>query len=75
MTLNRDIMIDPPATRRLRRLAPLILLLALAALIMAPGIITELGDNAASGATARAALSQLPRFQLPALAWLRRHAC
>ena len=37
MTLNSEIMSDPPAARRLRRLAPLAIVLALAVLVMAPG--------------------------------------
>jgi hypothetical protein len=37
MTLNSEIMTDPPAARRFRRLAPLAIVLALAVLVMAPG--------------------------------------
>ena len=44
MTLESNIVVDPPVTRRLRRLAPWVLLLLFAALIVAPGIITELKD-------------------------------
>jgi hypothetical protein len=52
MSLTSKIVNESPAARRFRLLAPLVALLALAALMMAPGIIAELRDGAtASGAT------------------------
>ena len=47
MTLNSKIVHDPPAARRFRLLAPLVVLLVLAALLMMPGILAERGDEAA----------------------------
>jgi len=49
MTLTSEITVDSPAARRFRLLAPLVALLALAALFVAPGIIGELGDDASTG--------------------------
>ena len=46
MALEQNIVVDPPATRRLRRVAPWVLLFLFAALIVAPGIITELNGAA-----------------------------
>jgi hypothetical protein len=37
MTLSSKIVTDPPAARAFRRLAPLAIVVALAALVMAPG--------------------------------------
>jgi peptidoglycan/LPS O-acetylase OafA/YrhL len=45
MTLTSSLAYDTPAARRFRRLAPLVVLLGLMALIMAPGIITLLGQD------------------------------
>jgi hypothetical protein len=54
MSLTSKIVNESPAARRFRLLAPLVALLALAALMMAPGIIAELRDGAtASGATSQ----------------------
>jgi hypothetical protein len=50
MTLNSKIVHDPPAARQFRLLAPLVVLLVLAALLMMPGILAERGDKAAVGA-------------------------
>ena len=67
MTLESNIVIDPPATRRLRRLAPWVLLLVFVALIMAPGIITEFRDAGSTGAPAPEMLGRLSAGpQLPA---------
>jgi peptidoglycan/LPS O-acetylase OafA/YrhL len=50
MTLTSNLAHDTPAARRFRRLAPLVVLLGLMALIMAPGFIIQLGhtDRAAA---------------------------
>jgi hypothetical protein len=45
MTLNDAIARDPPRTRRFRLLAPVLILLALALLAMAPGILSHIGDS------------------------------
>jgi hypothetical protein len=45
MTLNDAIARDPPKTRRLRLLAPVLILLALALLAMVPGILIHIGDS------------------------------
>jgi len=50
MPLNSKIVHDPPAARRFRLLAPLVVLLVLAALLMMPGILAERGDQAPIGA-------------------------
>ena len=47
MTMDDTIVSDPPATRRIRRLAPLLIFLALGALIMAPGFMIERHTDAA----------------------------
>jgi hypothetical protein len=52
MTLTSEITTDSPAARRFRLLAPLVAVLALAALFVAPGIIGELGDDATPAAPA-----------------------
>ena len=39
MTLSSEIVIEPPAARRFRRLVPLAILLVLVALVMAPGFL------------------------------------
>ncbi|HEX5796581.1 MAG TPA: hypothetical protein VFY19_12135 [Geminicoccaceae bacterium] len=52
MSLTSKIVNESPAARRFRLLAPLVALLALMALMMAPGIIAEFRDGATSiGAT------------------------
>ena len=57
MSLDSKIVNEPPAARRFRLLAPLAALLALAALMMAPGIIAELNYGAATvGETAPQAI-------------------
>jgi hypothetical protein len=43
MTMTSQIVNDTPAARRFRLIAPLVVLLGLAALIMAPGFIRGLG--------------------------------
>jgi hypothetical protein len=45
MTLNEGIARDPPKTRRFRRLAPVLVLLALALLALVPGILIHIGDR------------------------------
>ena len=45
MTLNEGIVRDPPKTRRFRRLAPVLVLLALALLALVPGILIHIGDG------------------------------
>ncbi len=45
MTLTSHLAHDTPAARRFRRLAPLVAMLGLMALIVAPGFITRLGQN------------------------------
>jgi hypothetical protein len=45
MTLNDAIARDPPRRRRLRLLAPVLILLALALLAMAPGILSQIGGS------------------------------
>jgi peptidoglycan/LPS O-acetylase OafA/YrhL len=45
MTLTSKLAYDTPAARRFRRLAPLVVLIGLMALIMAPGFIIQLGHN------------------------------
>lgn len=51
MSLTSKIVNESPGARRFRLLAPLVALLALVALTMAPGIIAELkGDVASVGA-------------------------
>ena len=52
MSLGSNIVIDSPAARRVRRLAPWVILLARAALTVTPGIITELDDAAITRAAA-----------------------
>ena len=47
MTLTSEITSDSPAARRFRLLAPLLVLLVLAVSFIAPGIVGELGDDAA----------------------------
>ena len=59
MTLESNIVTDPPATRRLRRLAPWVLLLLFVALVMAPGIVTELNGATTTGAPAPEMLNRL----------------
>ena len=68
MTLNDKIMLDPPANRRIRRLAPLVILIAFAALAIAPGLIAE-HHHAAAGS---GALSGLAGFPMLLVAGLRR---
>jgi hypothetical protein len=46
MSLTSKIVNESPAARRYRLLAPLVALLALVALMMAPGIIAELREGA-----------------------------
>ena len=60
MTLESNIVLDPPVTRRLRRLTPWVLLLLFVALIVAPGIITELNDAAGTDARGPEMLGRLP---------------
>jgi hypothetical protein len=50
MTMTSQIANDTPAARRFRLIAPLVVLMALAALIMAPGFIGGLGHNDGAGA-------------------------
>ena len=45
MTLNEGIARDPPNTRRLRWLAPVLILLGLALLALLPGILIQIGEN------------------------------
>jgi hypothetical protein len=45
MTLTSNLAYDTPAARRLRRIAPLVVLLGLMALIMAPGLIARLSHD------------------------------
>jgi hypothetical protein len=45
MTLNDAIARDPPRTRRFRLLAPVLILLGLALLAMAPGILSHIGAS------------------------------
>jgi hypothetical protein len=45
MTMTSQIAKDTPAARRFRLITPLVVLLALAALIMAPGLIGALGHD------------------------------
>ncbi len=45
MTLSSTLAYDTPAARRFRRIAPLVVLLGLVALIMAPGLITRLNQD------------------------------
>ena len=45
MTLSSTLAYDTPAARRFRRIAPLVVLLGLVALIMAPGLITQLNQD------------------------------
>ena len=59
MTLESNIVNEPTATRRLRRLAPWVLVLLFVALIMAPGIITELSGATTAGAPAPEMLGRL----------------
>jgi len=74
MTLESNIVTEPPATRRLRRLAPWVLLLMLVALIVAPGIITELNDAATTGAPPPEMLGRLTAVPQPPNAGLDRSA-
>ncbi len=50
MTLSSTLAYDPPAARRFRRMAPLVVLLGLVALIMIPGFIAGLGPDDAERA-------------------------
>jgi hypothetical protein len=50
MTMTSQIAKDTSAARRFRLIAPLVVLLGLAALIMAPGFIGGLGHDADEGA-------------------------
>jgi hypothetical protein len=45
MTLTQAIARDPPKTRRLRLLAPILVLLGLALLALVPGILSHMGDR------------------------------
>jgi peptidoglycan/LPS O-acetylase OafA/YrhL len=45
MTLTSNLAYDTLAARRFRRIAPLVVLLGLVALIMAPGFIARLGHD------------------------------
>ena len=45
MTMSSQIAYDPPAARRLRLIAPLVVLLGLSLLIIAPGFIAGLGHD------------------------------
>ena len=46
MTLNEGIARDPPRTRRLRLLAPVLILLALLFLALVPGILIHISERA-----------------------------
>jgi peptidoglycan/LPS O-acetylase OafA/YrhL len=50
MTLSSTLAYDTPAARRFRRIAPLVILLGLVALIMAPGILARLNHDAGAHA-------------------------
>ncbi len=50
MALTSKIVTDSPAARRFRLLAPLVVLITLAALLMMPGILAERADEATVGA-------------------------
>jgi len=43
MTLTETIARDPPRTRRFRQVAPLLVLLCLAALAVLPGLLVQIG--------------------------------
>jgi peptidoglycan/LPS O-acetylase OafA/YrhL len=74
MTLNDQILLDPPATRRIRRLAPLVILLVLAALIIAPGLIAEQDDDATLATAGAEVMSGLSAVPLLLVAGLRQLA-
>jgi len=74
MTLESNIVVDPPATRRLRRLTPWVLVLLMVALIVAPGIITERNDAADTGASGPEELGGLPAAPPLMVAGLERSA-
>ena len=62
MSLTSKIVNESPAARRFRLLAPLVALLALVALMMAPGIIAELRDGAITvGTTSQGSTSVADR--------------
>jgi hypothetical protein len=50
MALTSEIVTESPASRRFRLLAPLVVLLVLAALLIVPGILAERADEATVGA-------------------------
>jgi hypothetical protein len=51
MPFSEAIVRDPPLTRRLRLIAPVLVLLALALLAMLPGVLIHLGVGEQDGAT------------------------
>ena len=69
MSLHHTLAYDPPAARRLRRCAPLLLVVSLTALALAPGLITGDGPFQASlcGASEQGpeACTQLARAAMP----------
>jgi peptidoglycan/LPS O-acetylase OafA/YrhL len=46
MTLTKAIVHDPPAARRFRRIAPVLVLLGLVVLVMVPGILVQMSSPA-----------------------------
>jgi hypothetical protein len=65
MSLTSKIVNESPRARRFRLLAPLVALLALVALTVAPGIIAELKDDGTTvGATSPRVLTQLAAGRL-----------
>jgi hypothetical protein len=58
MPLNHEIARDPPRTRRFRLIAPVLVLLCLALLAMAPGMLVHISAGEHDGAA-------------PSIGWLR----
>jgi hypothetical protein len=50
MPVSREIARDPPGTRRFRLIAPMLVLLCLALLAMAPGLLVHIGTGAQDSA-------------------------
>jgi hypothetical protein len=66
MSLTSQIVNESPAARRFRLLAPLVALLALVALTMAPGIIAELRDGGGTSLGASPQVQSEPTAERPA---------
>jgi hypothetical protein len=45
MVLTKAIVHDPPAARRFRRMAPVLVILGLALLVLVPGILVHMSDR------------------------------